>query len=513
MIKTPPILSPALQRALRDGLMRRSLADFHAAGFAMLHGGDRLVPSPHIEAMAHVLTRLAKGEIKRLIITLPPRHGKSELVSNSFVAWLLGHDPSAKVTVVSYGMDLSVPLVDGARTIVKHPRYQRLFPATRIRRDRDRAGLIATTAGGSIRAASRLGAMTGLGTHYLISDDWQKAGEILSALERENSIETFRKTFLTRFDNLADGRMVLVQQRLHEEDLVGWALEHGDWEHLNLPGIAVEDQQIPLPRGKTWQRSKGDLLCPAIAPQSVYDWWGQTMTPSDYQAQIQQDPGCGGGGLVDWGWFGTFDERPPRNFFEKVVQSIDLASSDASSRSSWSVGMTWGYRDTFWYLLDLFRVKEGFNEQVARVLAWHGFWKADVLLIERASNGMALYDLVKEARLPGIIRAPKPILSKTARLEAATVHLRTGKFLLPSSGEFLTPLRRELLGFPDASSDDQVDALTQFIGFVFKSKGWVETKYNADGRRIAVKRRERRPRYYDGDVPSAGSLKDIEPQD
>lgn len=333
--------SPAFQRALNDELMRRSLTDFHAAAFSMLHGGEQLIRAPHVEAIAHALTRLARGEIKRLIITLPPRHGKSELVSNSFPAWLLGHDPGAKVTVVSYGLDLSEALVDSARTIVGHPRYQRLFPGTRIRRDSNRAGYIKTEAGGSIRAASRLGAMTGLGTHYLISDDWQKAGEIMSAVERENSIDIFRKTFLSRFDNLADGRMVIVQQRLHEEDLVGWALEHGDWYHLNLPGIAVEEQSVPLSRGRIWQRHKGDLLCPAIAPQSVYDWWKQTMTTPDYVAQVQQDPGCGDGGLVDWAWFGSYDECPPRRCFEKVIQSIDLASSDASSRSSWSAGMTW----------------------------------------------------------------------------------------------------------------------------------------------------------------------------
>lgn len=502
------VSSAAFQRALHDELMRRSLADFHAAGFSMLHGGEKLVAAPHVEAMAHVLTRLAKGEIKRLIITLPPRHGKSELTSNSFVAWLLGHDPTAKITVASYGADLSVPLVDGARTIVKHPRYQRLFPDTRVRRDHDRAGFIKTTQGGSIRAASRLGAMTGLGTHYLISDDWQKAGEVISAIERENSIDTFRKTFLNRFDNLADGRMVIVQQRLHEEDLVGWALEHGDWYHLNLPGIAVQKQDIPLALGKVWQRKTGDLLCPAIAPQSVYDWWKQTMTPADYEAQVQQDPGSGGGGLVDWGWFSSYENRPPRTFFERVVQSIDLASSDATTRSSWSVGMTWGYRKGLWYLLDLFRVKEDFNEQVDRVLHWHRHWKADVLLIERASNGGPLYDLVKAARLPGLVRLPKPTVSKRARLEAATVHLRTGKFLLPENAEWLPALRRELLGFPDASSDDQVDALSQFVNWTFEKQDWIGAKRDANGRRMEVRRPTRKPRFYDGNLSSADSMHD-----
>ena len=492
--------SPAFRRALHNELMRRSLTDFHAAAFGMLHGGEKLIIAPHIQAMAHVLTRLARGEIKRLLITLPPRHGKSELVSNSFPAWLLGHDPTAKVTVVSYGLDLSEPLVDGARTIVKHPRYQQLFPETKIRRDRDRAGYIRTTARGSIRAASRLGAMTGLGTHYMVSDDWQKAGEIISALERENSIKAFNSTFLTRFDNLADGRIVIVQQRLHEEDLVGWALEHGDWYHLNLPGIAVEDQAVPLPRGIVWQRRKGDLLCPALAPQSVYDWWKQSMTAQDFEAQIQQDPGSAGGGLVDWAWFGTYDERPPRSFFEKVVQSIDLASSDASTHSSWSVGMTWGYREGYWYLLDLFRVKEPFKEQFDRVVAWHRQWRTDALLIERASNGGPLYELLRDARLPGLIRLPKPTVSKRARLDAATIHLRTGKFLLPAAAAWLTPLRRELIGFPDATSDDQVDALTQFVNWTFEKRDWIEAERHPSGRRLNPKRRDPKPRSYERDV-------------
>ena len=500
--------SPAFRRALQNELMRRSLGDFHRAAFGMLHSGEHPVMGLHTEAMIHALTRLARGEIKRLIITLPPRHGKSELVSGSYASWLLGHDPSAKVTVASYGMELSEPLVQLSRKIIRHPRYQRLFPGTTVVGRRDRSGYFATTAEGSVRAASRNGAMTGLGTHYLIVDDWMKTAEILSAVEREKAIETFRSTFLTRFDNLVDGRIVIVQQRLHEEDLVGWALEHGDWHHLNLPGIAVQDQEIQLPRGRAWHRKRGDLLCPALASQEVYDFWRNTMTSGDYEAQIQQDPGSAGGGHVDWGWFGSYQESPPRNFFEKVVQSIDAAASDASSKGSWSVGMTWGYRDPYWYLLDLFRVKDNLDELLDRVLSWHRRWEADALVIEYASNGIPLYQFVKAARLPGILRAPQPTLSKTVRLDAAAVHLRTGKFLLPASAEWLPALRRELLGFPNASSDDQVDALSQFIGFVFESRGWVETKYNADGRRLTVKRCERKPRYYGGDVPSAGSWRD-----
>lgn len=497
-------LSPAARAALHKQLVRRSLGHFHQEGFKILHGGASLAPGPHIDAMVHQLERLARGDTKRLVITLPPRHGKSALTSGSFPAWILGNDPGAKVTVVGYGTELSTPLVQQSRTIVKHPAYRRFFPEARLKKGMDRAEYFEIMGGGSVRAVSKAGAITGLGTHFMIVDDFHKAGESLSAVEREKAIENFRSTFVNRFDNLADGRIVIVQQRIHEDDLAGWALRIGGWDHLNLPAYAEQDEVIELPRGRTWLRRKGDVLAPALASAEYLEEMRRMMGARHFGAQFQQNPIVADGGLIDLNCFGQYDEKHPRNYFHKVVQSWDPAITERVT-SDYSVGMTWGYRDGYWYLLDLIRVQYAFTRLTERVIAWHRQWRADALIIEGASIGHALYDQVKSAQLPGILRCPTPKGSKLDRLASCTVQLETGIYLLPASAEWLPDLRRELLAFPDGRNDDQVDALTQFVEFTFHEERWIKSQYDADGRRVRTPRPKRSSRYYDGERPSAGS--------
>lgn len=503
-MSAPARLSAEARRRLADEITRRSLGAFHAAAFRIHHGNEALAPGPHIDAMVHVLERLARGDLKRLIITLPPRHGKSELVSCAFPAWILGHDPTAKVTIVSYGLELAGPLVDKARTVVKDPSYMRLFPASVIKRGKDRSDHFEVSGGGGVRAASKGGAMTGLGTHFMIVDDFHKAGESLSAVERANAIETFRTTFFNRFENLTDSRIVIVQQRIHEDDLPGWALRTGNWHHLNLPAYAEQDEDIPLPRGAIWHRRKGDVLAPALASAEYLEEMKLMMGPRHFGAQFQQNPIVSDGGLVDLNWFGQYEGRLPRNFFHKIVQSWDPAITERMT-SDYSVGMTWGFRDGKWYLLDVIRVQYAFTKLTERMLAWHRQWRADALLIEGASIGHALYDQAREARLPGIIRCPTPRGSKLDRFAGITMQLQTGDFLLPASADWLPALRSELLAFPDGRNDDQVDALTQFCEFAFQTQSWVNERFDERGRRIRPNRPPRTSRYYNGNVPSEGS--------
>jgi predicted phage terminase large subunit-like protein len=503
-VKVPPHLSPLARRTLADAVTRRSLGHFHAEAFRMLHGGEAITPGNHIEAMVHRLEQLAAGTIRKLIITLPPRHGKSELVSGSFPAWVLGNDPKSKLTIVSYGSELSNSLFNNVRTIVKDDRYGQLFHDVSIRKGQDRADQLVTAGGGGVRATSKAGAMTGLGTHFLIVDDFHKANESMSAVERDNAIETFRTTFFNRFDNLNDSRIVIVMQRIHENDLVGWALRTPGWHHLNLPAYAVQDEAIPLPRGKVWHRRKGDVLAPFLISAEELKRKLAEMGERAFGAQFQQDPTIAEGALIDWNWFGQYGERPPRSFFHRIVQSWDPATTDRIN-SDYSVGLTWGYRDGQWYLLDVIRTQMPFNILTERVISWHQRWKADALIIEGASIGISLYQMVKKARLPGIIRAPAPKGSKEDRLAKATVQLQSGNFLLPESAPWLEAFRKELLGFPDATNDDQVDALSQFVEFSFQSEAWVQAELDRSGRRMNVTRRNKRPRYYDGDIPSPGS--------
>ena len=398
---------------------------------------------------------------------------------------------------------------------MKDPEYHRLFPATRIERGKDTSEFFATTKGGSVRAVSKDGAVTGLGTHFLIVDDFHKADDSNSPGELESAVEAFKSSFVNRFDNLADSRMVIVQQRLHESDLVGWAVRTGQWHQLLLPAYAEQNEVIPLSRGRVWNRTKGDVLAPKLMPASAIEEARANMGPRYFNAQFQGNPVSADGATIDLNWFGQYDEDHPRRFFHKMVQSWDPAISDRLT-ADYSVGQTWGFRDGRWYLLDLIRIQVTFNKLCDQICAWHNRWKADVLLIEGGSYGEAIWDVCKKKRrLPGKILAPTPgNVSKEDRLAAQTVLLETGDFLLPASAPWLPALRHELLAFPQGRNDDQVDAMVQFLQFVNGNTRWIQTEYDAKGRPIRRPRPPpRSPRYYDGDAPSSGSWRGDEGND
>lgn len=491
---SPEQIPAKVKRALLDWHCHDSFEMFCRAAWPILHPNAPFPTTIYLLAMIHEVEQLVKGELRRLVVNVPPRHGKSEFATCMLAAWILGRDPASKVFVVSYGLQLSEALTGKVRNIVTHPSYKRIFPRTRVRVGANRVGHFMTTAGGECMAASQDSAITGFGTHYMLVDDFQKADEALSPLEREKAISTFRNTLLSRFDNLGDGRILINQQRLHEYDISGWAIALG-WRQFKLPAIAIEDQKYALPRGGIWHRKKGDLLDPVRVPKFYLDEQRLAQGARHYEAQYQQNVGVSEGCLIELGWFGQYDEVPRRSELLKVVQSVDPAITDHIT-SDWSVGMTWGYNGEEWMLVDLFRLQIRFGGLLDRICASHKKWRADVLIIEGASIGHGLYDKVKERNVPGIILVPTPTWSKLDRVASCTVQLETGNFLLPTKAPWLDDLRRELVAFPDGRNDDQVDALTQFLEFIFPRKRWADTYRDPDGRWTSPPR-ERRPRDYD----------------
>lgn len=489
------MLPDHLAAAAADELCRRSLLAFSMQSFEITHGRTMQM-APYIDAITHRLQQLYTGETRRLIITVPPRHGKSELASMAFPAWGLGHDPSAKFMVVSYGMELSGAQVAGARTLLADPRYQRIFPNTRVKHGKDKSHVFETTGGGSCRAVSTGGAVTGFGTRFMIIDDLHKADEALTPTGRESAITFYRNSLMSRFDDPVEARMLVIQQRLHEDDIVGSLLEKGGWDHLNLPAIAEHDIDIPLSRGRVWHRKKGDLLHAERFSRQYLEEKRLAQGNRVYGAQFQQNPIIAEGSLINLGWFGQYEERPERSFFHKVVQSWDTAAV-VGTNTDFSVGMTWGYRDGIWYFLDAIRARMEFWELEPRAIAWHGQWKADALVIEAASTGHSLYQAACRADLPGLIRNPTPRGSKIERLAGKTARLAQGNFLLPTEAPWLDVFRHELVAFPEGRHDDMVDALVVFLEFVYDNDRWVQTEYDETGRPIRVLRRERRPRRYD----------------
>jgi predicted phage terminase large subunit-like protein len=489
--------SPKVQRAFLDEQCRRSYEAFCYAAYSMLYPGKVLNPRPYLSAMLHRYGQLARGECNRLVANVPPRHGKSEFGTCMLAAWVIGRDPTAKVMVVTYGLKLSLDLTKKIRQIMTHPHYLRIFPETRLQVGKNRAEHFVTTKGGECRAESQESGVTGLGTHYMLIDDFQMADDALSPVQRENAIRTFKNTLVSRFDNLAQGKILINQQRLHLDDISGWALDFG-WPHLCLRAIAEEDQTYELTRGRTWYCKKGELLDAARCSLQFLEDQRLMQGPRYFNAQYQQNPGTAEGGLIHWLWFGQYHEMPSRREFLKIVQVWDPAITERL-HSDYSVGMTWGYREGQWYLLDLIRAKMAFTALQERLIAWHRQWRADALVIEGASIGHSLYDWVKHSKVPGKILCPTPRGSKLDRLAGRTAQLETGDYLLPASAPWLADLKRELLAFPEGPNDDQVDALSLFLEFAFGNERWTQTEYDSNGRPQRIVRTSRRPRTYKQD--------------
>jgi hypothetical protein len=224
--------------ALLAAILRNDLYSFIRAIFALVSPGVLFNANWHIEAIAYALMRIMRGEIRRLIITVPPRTLKSISASVAFPAFVLGHDPRRRIISVSYAEGLARKHANDTRAVMRSTLYSRLFPRTLISPAKDTELEIATTLGGQRLAASVGGTLTGRGGNFIIIDDPMKPQEAYSQVARENVKQWYSNTLLTRLDDKSRDAIVVVMQRLHVDDLVGHLLEQGDWTHLNRPGFA-----------------------------------------------------------------------------------------------------------------------------------------------------------------------------------------------------------------------------------------------------------------------------------
>ena len=246
--------SPELMRlpssTLVNAACRKDLVSFARKCFHWLTPSATFHMNWHLCAIAHQLEQVRLGNIKRLIITVPPRSLKSLMCSVAFPAFVLGHDPTKRLVVVSYAADLAIKLANDFRTVVSMPQYAAMFPGMRISPMKNTQTEVVTTRNGFRLATSVDGPLTGRGGDIIVIDDPIAALAALSQKAREHVIDWYFST-LPRLDDKQNGAIVLVMQRLHEDDLVGVLLRRSDeWTVLNLPAIAEQDERIPIGNGK-----------------------------------------------------------------------------------------------------------------------------------------------------------------------------------------------------------------------------------------------------------------------
>ena len=216
-----------------------------------------------------------------------------------------------------------------------------------------------TAHNGGRRALSLGGSVTGFGADFIIIDDLMKAADAAYPIERQRVKDAYQATIIPRLEDKRVGKVIVIQQRLHEDDLAGFLIESGQFKHLNLPAIAEDDGEFHLGRGRVHHRRKGEALS-TREPLEALEVLRLEMGSSAFAAQYQQNPTAQDGAVVRWERFVTYDEAPPRSACQMIVQSWDTGIK-INSTSSFSVCTTWGLHAGVWLLLDLVRVRLEFS--------------------------------------------------------------------------------------------------------------------------------------------------------
>ena len=443
-------------------LLRQDLGSFVHKSFLSLCPGQRFVPGFHIDAIVYQLERLRRGEITRLVINMPPRSLKSLISSVAFPAFVLGHDPAQRIICVSYSSELARRFSNDFRALIDHPWYQALFPHTRVGQYKDSEVEIELTRRGLRMATSTGGTLTGRGGNLLIIDDPLKPQDALSDSKRTAVNDWYSNTLLSRLDDKRTGKILIVMQRLHMDDLTGFVLGQSDgWTVLSLPAIAEQHETILLPFGKVQHRRPGDLLAPEREPQQVLDDMRNALGSDVFSAQYQQAPAPPGGAMIKRAWVRRYTELPVNKEILQVVQSWDTAMKGGPD-NDWSVCTTWlQTMDCRWYLVDVWRQRVDYPTLKAKVVELANNWKATWILIEEAGTAVAL---VEELRFQifGVI-AVKPDRDKISRVSVASAKFEAGHVYLPERATWLPELEAELFAFPGSRHDDQCDSISQAL--------------------------------------------------
>jgi predicted phage terminase large subunit-like protein len=447
-----------------DALTRSDFQIFVERVYAEFNPGSTFLDNFHIPIITTNLEAVRQGKITRLIFTFPPRSLKSIIVSVAFPAWILGHDPTKKILVASYGQELAEELSRACRAVMQSAWYQRLFPTTRLDPSRLAAHAFETTAGGCRRAASVGGSLTGFGADLIIIDDPLKPDQALSEVERNRANNWFGNTVVTRLNSQKTGAIVVVMQRLHEDDFVGHILKLDSWDVLSFPAVAQEDEVhvVETPYGTfTHRRREGEALHPERESLRELERLRQALGPEQFAAQYLQAPMPQGGEVIKLDWFRRYTPDQLPASFEQVLQSWD-PSGKVKAVNDPSVCTTWGIYARALWLVDVFRARLEYPELKQAIIARAQHFKASTVLIEEEGSGIALLQDLKREGLT-TVQGMLPVADKIMRMRMQIAMIKNGFVHIPQNVPWLPDYSHELIMFPKGKHDDQVDSTIQAL--------------------------------------------------
>lgn len=425
----------------------------------LVHGG-RWKRARHLDLVCRELENVISGDTQRLMLFLPPRHGKSMCVTETFPSFFLGKFPDKRAIVLSYGDELAQRF--GKLNRDKLEEYG--YPIFGVRMSSVQATktnwAIDGTDGGMISVGIG-GSITGYGADLLIIDDPIKnRQEAESKTYRERLWDEYQSTVATRLH--AGGSIIIIQTRWHEDDLPARLLnpEYGkveDWKVISLPAIC-EDHKTDL-----LGRREGEALWPL---GGYDDEWAvqkkESVGTYAWNSLYQQHPSPSAGGLFKRAWWRYWKELPSDLF--DYVQSWDCTFKDID-KADYVVGQVWARskaNPANRYLLDQMRARLSFTETLNAMRQLSAKWPQTIRkLVEDKANGTAVMDVLRK-EIHGLIPV-EPMGGKVVRAQAVTATVEAGNVIIPdpSIAPWVMDFVEELASFPSGANDDQVDAMTQ----------------------------------------------------
>lgn len=465
-----------------EDLCRESLLAFGGYMF------PKYEPSWFHRLIANKLQQVEQGKCKRLIISMPPRHGKSLTTSEFFPAWYMGHHPDNEVIFVTYNQQLASDFGKKVRDLMNDETYQQVFPGVKVSDDtasKNRLSIVhpgietKRDRPGSYTATGVNGTLTGKGAHLILIDDPYKS-------RKDADSEAWRKNVWEFYNAVAQTRLypgaaiVIIMTRWREDDLYGQIKKehfHEGWEELILPAIDEDNRPLwPERFSLEWYKDKK-----------------RTLSSREWQSLYQNDPLREAGNLLQRSWFKLWPNDKPMPEFRMIIQSFDGAygekeENDFSAMTVWGLAeIDYGNKEppqTVAILLDCWKTKVTFNKLRKLVAEEYSNMygpkdkPVDLLIIEDKASGISLG---QELRYLGanVLKYNPGTRDKVSRAHMISHLLEVGRVYIPESrvregqfADFATPFIEEALAFPNGEHDDMVDTMTQALSYMSKH-GWL----------------------------------------
>ena len=450
----------------------------------------------HVGAICEHLEAVKQGQIKRLLINMPPRNLKSVTATVMFPCWYWLNDPYKRFISCSYSDSLSRKHNMDRRTIIQSPWYQKNWADKfEIKEDENRQNKFSNDKQGFMFSTSTGGTLTGEGADIIIVDDPHNPKNAESDAERNSALDFFKMTLPSRLNDKRNGVIIVIMQRLHEEDISGYILSKDlGYTHLCLPAEAEEKMVIHFPiSNKEIIREPGDVLNPKREPKDVLEQLKKDMGSYAYSGQYQQNPVPTGGGVFKKWWWRYWKPKgiklPPvrvkgENGEYILIEAEDLPDDMEETAQSWDLtfknnkdndyvaGEVWGRKGANRYMIDLVKDRLEFTETLDAIRKLtKQYPQAKRKLVEDKANGPAVMSMLK-SELGGLIPINPGSDSKESRAFAITPIVESGNVYLPHPllKTWVDDFIEDCAKFPKVAHDDTIDAMTQMLNYWSKKR-------------------------------------------